>query len=531
MQIQKGNLVEMFERAANAQRQSAAIYCGDEVISYAQRSDRSTRAASGLATQLQLKPTDRVAILLKNCPEYIVALFAALKTGATVVPVNNFLKADEIAFILNDCGVSCLITSAEFSETLAQMRQRVPTLQHVVSLDSPNPVATTTLEQLSKEIAVGFPQLTPDDLAVIIYTSGTTGKPKGATLTHDNLASNVVSCVDILEEEPCDCMTLLLPMFHSYMLTVCILTPLSVGSSILIIKSLHPPKHIFDEIKRRRASILVGIPQLYQNMAQANIPAWKAALLRLPFIGRKLFPLRLAVSGAAPLPLETLDAFSRKYPFPLLEGYGLSEAAPVVTMNPIHGQQKGGTVGLPLKDVEVKIFDESGKELPVGEVGEIVVRGPNVMRGYWNQPEATRDALRNGWLHTGDLGKKDADGYITIVDRKKDMLLVRGMNVYPREIEEVIYQFAGVKEAAVVRKADAHRGECPVAFVVPAEGATIDPKALQRFLKEKLADYKLPRQIKVMEKLPRTASGKVAKLELRKLAEEERALATADVSQ
>jgi len=524
MQIQKGNLIEMFERAADVQGERAAIFCGDEVISYTQLSDRIARVASGLSTQLKVKPTDRVAILLKNCPEYIVALFGALKTGATVVPVNNFLKADEIAFILNDCGVSCLITSAEFAETLAKMRQRVPTLQHIVSLDSPNAAATTTLAELTKELAVGFPQISADDLAVIIYTSGTTGKPKGATLTHNNLASNVISCIDILEEEPCDCMTLLLPMFHSYMLTVCILTPLSVGASILIIKSLHPPKQIFDEIRRRRASILVAIPQLYQGMAQANIAPWKQMLLRLPILGKKLMPLRLAVSGAAPLPLETLDAFSRKYPFPLLEGYGLSEAAPVVTMNPIHGQQKGGTVGLPVLDVEVKIFNEGGKELPIGEVGEIAVRGPNVMRGYWNQPEATADALRNGWLHTGDLGKKDADGYVTIVDRKKDMLLVRGMNVYPREIEEVIYQFAGVKEAAVVRKSDPQRGEVPVAFVVPAEGATVDTRALQKFLKEKLADYKLPRQIKVMEKLPRTASGKVAKLELRKIAEEEREL-------
>jgi long-chain acyl-CoA synthetase len=521
----QGNLVELFESAAAAREQRPAIYCGDEVISYAALKERVTRLASGLSAHLGLRPRDRVAILLKNCPEYAVAVYGTLKAGATVVPINNFLKADEISFMLNDCEVSCLITSSDFTEIAAAMKQRVPSLRHVVGVDSLSLDGAVALGRIMSSAAASFPAVGTDELSVIVYTSGTTGQPKGAMLTHGNLASNVRSCIHTLEETPCDCMTLLLPMFHSYMLMVCLFTPLSAGSSTLIIKSLHPPKHIFDEIRRRRATILVAIPQLFQNMAHAPLPLWKQTLLQLPLVGKKLMPLRLAVSGAAPLPMETLAAFSRKYPFPLLEGYGLSEASPVVSMNPIRGRQKGGTVGLPLKDVEVKILDEQERELPQGEVGEIVVRGPNVMRGYWNQIEATRDALRNGWLHTGDLGKIDTDGYVTIVDRKKDMLLVRGMNVYPREIEEVLYKFEGVKEAAVVRKSDPHRGECPVAFVVPKDGVTLNTRDIQHFLREKLADYKLPRQIKLVDQLPRTASGKVAKLELRKLAEQERELA------
>ena len=279
----------------------------------------------------------------------------------------------------------------------------------------------------------------PTDLAVIIYTSGTTGRSKGAMLTHANFAGNVKSCIEALEETPRDRMTLLLPMFHSFMLTVCIFTPLSMGAGIVLIKSVQPFKLALREMIRRRATVFVGIPQIFQALAQAPIPFWVHWVLRI----------RIAVSGAAPLPRETLDVFARKFRFPLLEGYGLSEASPVVSFNPIRGVRKAGSVGLPLPDIEVEIFDEADQPLPIDQVGEIVVRGPNVMQGYYNQPDETKSALRGGWLHTGDMGKKDADGYIYIVDRRKEMFLVRGMNVYPREIEEVIYRLPQIGRAHV----------------------------------------------------------------------------------
>jgi long-chain acyl-CoA synthetase len=227
--------------------------------------------------------------------------------------------------------------------------------------------------------------------------------------------------------------------------------------------------------------------------------------------------LRLAISGAAPLPRETIDVFERKFRFPLLEGYGLSEASPVVSFNPIRGVRKAGSVGLPLPEIEVQIFDDAGHALGPEQVGEIVVRGPNIMQGYYNQPDETEATLRNGWLHTGDMGKKDDDGYIYIVDRRKEMLLVRGMNVYPREIEEVLYTFPGVREAAVIARPDEKRGEAPVAFVSPADGAELHAPVLMRFCRERLADYKIPRKIHIVEALPRTATGKIAKVELRKM--------------
>jgi long-chain acyl-CoA synthetase len=295
-------------------------------------------------------------------------------------------------------------------------------------------------------------------------------------------------------------------MFHSFMLTVCIFTPLSVGAGIVLIKSVQPFRSAMREIIRNRATILVGIPQLFQALAEARIPFWLHWVLKL----------RLAVSGAAPLPAETLTKFDRKFHFPLLEGYGLSEASPVVSFNPIRGVRKAGSVGLPLPDVQVKIFDDQGQELPAGQVGEIAVSGPNVMRGYYNHPEETAASLRDNWLHTGDMGKKDEDGYIYIVDRRKEMLLVRGMNVYPREIEEVLHQFPNVREAAVVPKLDEKRGEVPIAFVSPVEGTKLDPAEILRFCKERLADYKIPREIRIVEALPRTATGKIAKLELKK---------------
>lgn len=471
-----------------------AIYWGRERISFRRVSENIQLVAGNLQAQGQAKRGDVVGVLLKNSPEFIYALFAALKAGATVVPVNSFLKAPEIQHIVDDCGLKCLITSGDFAETLQKVER----------------VRTFDITALTTSPAAAMPAWAPvdlSDLAVIIYTSGTTGKPKGAMLSHRNIAANVHSCISALEETDGDRLTLLLPMFHSFMLTVCIFTPLSMGAGIVLIKSVHPFRAALREMILNRATIFIGIPQIFQALAQANIPFWVHWALKF----------RMAVSGAAPLPRETLDAFERKMRFPLLEGYGLSEASPVVSFNPYHGVRKPGSVGLPLPDVEVKIFNDHDHEVPVDQIGEIVVRGPNVMRGYYNHPEANAETLRNGWLHTGDMGKKDADGYIYIVDRRKEMLLVRGMNVYPREIEEVLYKFPGVREAAVVAAVHEKRGECPIAFVSANEGVTLHPHDIQRFCRENLANYKVPHEVRILDALPRTATGKITKLELKKL--------------
>jgi long-chain acyl-CoA synthetase len=295
----------------------------------------------------------------------------------------------------------------------------------------------------------------------------------------------------------------LLPMFHSFMLTVGVLLPLLLGGSLVLIRTLHPAKHVVEEIVARAATILPAVPQFFRTLAHAHVPPD--------------FPLRICISGGAPLPGEILREFTAKLTVPLIEGYGLSEASPVVCLNPLAGPWKPGSIGVPIFDVEVNVQDDAGAELPCGVTGEICVRGGNVMRGYWNQPEATAQAIRSGWLLTGDIGHRDADGYFFITDRKKDMLLVNGINVYPREVEEILYQFPGVKEAAVIGVPDARKGEHPLAFVVPNEGVVLDEKALLQFVRERLADYKVPRHAVILAALPRNATGKILKTALREM--------------
>jgi long-chain acyl-CoA synthetase len=487
------NLATAFANCAQKHSQKTAVFWGEREISYAELHAQSQKAGAHLQDKFGVKPGDRVALWLKNCPEFVVSVFGILHAGAVVVPINNFLKPAEVGYILNDGGIDVVITDAELSIHEKELVAARPSLK------------ISRVEEFAVEIANRKSQIanrTESDLAVIIYTSGTTGKPKGAMLSHGNLLHNVESCRIVLESVPDDCFAVLLPMFHTYMMTVGIFLPFTVGGSIVLVKSLHPPRAMLQEIFSRRATILPAVPSFYRMMLAAQIPTPQ--------------PIRIFISGSAPLPMQTLHEFEEKFKVPLIEGYGLSEASPVVSKNPLKGVRKAGSIGIPVANVEMSVQDESGQMLGPNETGEICVRGGNVMQGYWNQPEETKKVFRDGWLLTGDVGCRDADGYYYITDRKKDMLIVNGINVYPREIEEVIYHFPGVKEAAVIGVPDARRGEQPVAFVAAAEGQTLDEKALLQFIRGKLADYKVPKQIVIMPALPRNATGKILKTELRK---------------
>jgi len=487
------NLTTAFLQSAERNPEKTAVFWGDTEFAYRHLAAQSAWASQHLESALGVRPGDRVGLWLRNCPEFITAFFGILGAGATVVPINNFLKADEVNYMLGDAGIDVLVTEGAMQEALARLKASMPRLRLLM------------IEDFGAEARgpADLPGLArgDQDLAVIIYTSGTTGHPKGAMLSHGNLLHNVESCRHVFETVEIDRFALVLPMFHSFMLTVCVLLPLFVGGTIVLVKSLHPPKSILRGLMQHRATVLPAIPQLFRALAHVPLPPG--------------FPLRLCVSGAAPLPLEILREFSQQHPIPLIEGYGLSEASPVVSVNPIHGVQKPGSIGLPVLGVEISIRDGASRELPCGETGEVCVRGGNVMLGYWGKPEETARVLRNGWLHTGDVGHMDSDGYTYITDRKKDMLLVNGINVYPREIEEAIYQFPGVREAAVIGRLDPRRGEQPVAFVSMNDGAVIDEPALIRFLKERLADYKVPRKVIQLEVLPRNATGKILKTTLR----------------
>ena len=487
------NLAIAFARSATDHQDSPALFWGEVEFSYRELRDRAAAMGSLLQTTLEVREGDRVAIWLKNCPEFTFVVLGILWAGAVVVPINNFLKADEVSHVLNDASIEILITDESTRESWERLVEATPGLK-IWAVEGVADLPESTLPACATRRA--------NDLAVIIYTSGTTGKSKGAMLTHGNLLANIHSCRQVLMAVDSDRFIVLLPLFHSFMLTVGFLLPLMVGGSILLIRSLHPAKNILQEIFLRGGTILPAIPQFFRTLALAGVPAG--------------FPVRLCVSGAAPLPVEILREFNAKVPgVPLLEGYGLSEASPVVSINPVNGPWKAGSIGLPIPDVEVSVQDEQGQLLEVGVTGEICVRGANVMLGYWNQPEETARAIVNGWLRTGDVGHRDIEGYFYITDRKKDMLLVNGINVYPREIEEIIYQYPGVKEAAVVGLKDPRKGEQPVAFVVPTEGVFLDERAFVAFLKDKLADYKVPRKVFPMLALPRNATGKVLKTQLR----------------
>lgn len=488
------NLANTFIDAVRRHPEKTAVYWGRELISYTHMFRQSEWVKNQLIDVNRVQPGDRIALWMKNTPEFISILFGALRAGAVVVPLNHFLTGSEAGFILKDAGVKFVFVDDAMTEGATSLCESIPDLNfcHIQTIGAaPFDMTGAASSDVEK---------CDDDLALIIYTSGTTGRPKGAMLTHGNLMHNVNSCVQTMRVTQDDKIALLLPMFHSFMVTVGILLPIKVGGSIVLIKSLHPPKSILNEIIVSGATILPAIPPFYRAFASSPLPE---------------LPLRLCISGAAPLPIEVLKKFNQQSNMCLIESYGLSEASPVVTLNPVDGPWKAGSIGLPIHDVSVSIMDEKGLPVAVGQTGELWVKGQNVMKGYWNRPSETAQALKEGWLRTGDMGHMDGDGYIYVTDRKKDMLIVNGINVYPREIEELIYETEGVKEAAVVGQTDHRKGEVPVAFVALEEGVSVDASVILDSLKPKLAAYKIPRRVVFIENLPRNATGKVLKTVLR----------------
>lgn len=486
-----------------------ALVYGRETFTYHKLEEEINRLASGLL-ELDVKFGDRIAISLHNRPEFIVAYFAILRLGAIPVPLNYLWKEEELSFVVSDSGAKILFTETDFLQAGLNLKNRFPNLEKVVLVDhdAGPPEAVIAYRSLFRpEQKKPFPITAGSDVAVLIYTSGTTGFPKGVMLTHENLLANVESCRQAVSLSSKDRFLCILPIFHSFAFTACVLIPLAMGSTVFIVYKNTPFRRLLAEIIRHRISIFIGIPDFYQIFGEIRIPPATEFLLRF------LNPVRLAISGAAPLSSKTLAAFEKRFHIPLLEGYGLTEAAPVVTLNPLR-KRKHGSIGIPLPGVEVKVVSETEEELPAGQVGELAVRGKNVMAGYYNRSEDTREVIKNGWLLTGDLGKKDEEGYFFIVDRKKEMIDFKGLNIYPREVEAVLYRHPDVKEAAVIGELTSS-GEIPVAFIVLKEGKETKSKEILDFLRKYLATYKLPRRITFKAELPRTATNKISKRELK----------------
>ncbi len=483
---------DIYKKNFNSEK-TALNYKGNS-ITYGQL-DQMVFAYASYLKKAGLKVGDKVVLSCLNSPEFIYSYFGTVRNGGIIVPINLMLTMEEIVYIVKDSEAKFMIMHPVILQKAKLPKEAIEKALGVTLI-----VLDEEFNQHITEVSTeGFEDFTAENaISTFLYTSGTTGKQKAAMLTHKNLVVNSEQCVIGLHARPDDIYMCVLPMFHVFAFTACILMPLLSGATISILESFQP-KEVIETLLKDEITVFMGVPSMYVVLLEA---------------GKKniTFPkLRLAVSGGAALPVEIYRQSREIMKLPIVEGYGLTEASPTVSFNPLDGVQKEGSIGLPLSDVECRIIDEEDNELPTGEVGELAVRGANVMLGYYNQLDETVKTLRNGWLHTGDLAKMDEDGYIYIVDRKKDMVIVAGLNVYPREVEEVIYQYPKVKEAAVIGLADKLRGEYVKAFVVLKEGEECHSKELLRFMSEKLAAYKLPRHIEFVPSLPKNSTGKIMK--------------------
>jgi len=507
------NFYELISFHASKRKNKTALFLNDETVSYAEVKDAADKLAAYLSDK-GVKKGDKVALFLRNSTEFIYAIFAVSKLGAILVPINTFLKSEELSYILQDSGSTFLIASAIHDKVVNN--SKASSLCRFILWEGDEDVAGESHlhfdEALAYDKNVESQAGALEDTAVLVYTSGTTGKPKGAMLSNKNILSNADSGRKTINVKPKDRAIVFLPMFHSFTFSIGIMLPLYVGASIVIIQSIQPFSNIFKQTLTKKVTIFFGIPDVYNALAKAKLPWYFMWFNRI----------RAFISGAAALQPKTLDAMAKKFKrATLLEGYGLSEASPAVCMNTFK-KQKAGSVGTALYGYEMKIVDEEMNEVHNGTIGDIIVKGDNVMQGYLNRPSATEESIVNGWLLTGDMGYMDDEGFLFIVDRRKDLIISKGINIYPREIEEVIDAYDGVGASAVIGIVDEKSGEVPIVYIELAEGVSrLDEVGLKKYMKEHLANYKIPKQIHVIETLPKNATGKVLKRVLKENLREE----------
>jgi long-chain acyl-CoA synthetase len=499
------NLATILRESALAAPDKPMLHIGPLTLTYGQVEAMTGRVAAGLrATGLERGGT--VALQLPNLPEFVFAFFGALRAGLTVVPLNPLLKGPEVSYHLRDSGARALITHETFAGEAAKGVAEAGDVElYVVPAGTDAPRLGTPFERLYADEVLDTEPMNPDDTAVVIYTSGTTGRPKGAELTHFQMFMAATVAGDTFAYRDDDVSMAVLPLFHVFGLSSVMNTAIRCGATLVLVPRFEAGA-VLDAIERHRVSVFCGVPTMF------------VALLHADRAGRDLGSLRVCVSGGASIPGEVLRGFEAAYPgAPVLEGYGLSETCALATFNRSAEDRRVLSIGKRMWGVEVRVVDGQDRELPAGpeHVGEVVLRGHNVMKGYLGRPEATAEAMRGGWFHTGDLGYRDEDGFFYIVDRKKDLVIRGGFNVYPREIEEVLHEHPAVLEAAVIGRPDERLGEEVVAFVSLRPGSSATPEEVVAFSRERLAAYKYPREVVVVDDLPKGPSGKVLKTELR----------------
>ncbi|MFZ3589782.1 fatty acid--CoA ligase family protein [Bacillus sp. DJP31] len=467
-------------------------------------------------TEMGVQKGDHIALLLGNSPHFVIGLYGAIRAGVTVIPINPTYTPDEIGYILNDADVKTVVTLDLLLPLFEKMNALLPKVEQIIYCETPKEEEAditklsiyskmksfTTLVSSGSHLFEG-PELNQEDVGIILYTSGTTGKPKGAMLTHKNIYSNAKDTADYLKINDTDRVIATLPMFHVFCLTVALNAPVMNGGTVIIVPRFSPGE-IFEIVKKHEATVFAGVPTMYNFLLQNPTAAVE-----------DLKSLRLCISGGASMPVALLKSFEQKFQVAVSEGYGLSEAAPVTCFNPLDRPRKPGSIGTSIINVENKVVNELGEEVPVGEVGELIVRGPNVMKGYYKMPEETVHTIRDGWLYTGDLARMDDEGYFYIVDRKKDMIIVGGFNVYPREVEEVLYSHPSLLEVAVVGVPDLNFGEAVKSFVVVKQGSIVTEEELISYCAESLAKYKIPSSIEFLEELPKNTTGKILRRALK----------------
>jgi long-chain acyl-CoA synthetase len=489
------NLAGILTDAAQAHGDRVAVRLDDVELTYAQLDGASAHIA-GLLRDHGFSAGDRVGIMLPNVPYFPVCYFGVLRAGGIVVPMNVLLKRREVAFYLRDSGAKLMFAWDGFAEDAQRGAE-----------DAGAECLLVKPGEFEHQVGRAEPvtevhEARDDDTAVILYTSGTTGTPKGAELTHSNLRRNAQTTQRMFGLTTDLVMLGALPLFHSFGQT-CAMNATIVGGGMLSLIPRFDPAQALEIIERDQVNIFQGVPTMY------------GAMLHLPDRDRyDTSSLQRCVSGGSAMPVELMRGFEEAFGCIVLEGYGLSESSPVASFNHPDRERKPGSIGTPVEGVEMKVADEDGREVAQGDVGEILIRGHNVMKGYWNRPDATEDTVRDGWLHSGDMGYVDEDGYFFIVDRKKDMIIRGGYNVYPREIEEVLYEHPAVREAAVVGVPHDEYGEEVGAAVALKDGQEVDADELRQFVKDQVAAYKYPRRIWFVDDLPKGPTGKILKREI-----------------
>lgn len=504
VEIPEISIPAFFQLAVEAYRDHPAITFFGRTITY-EELHKKVLAVAGALYKRGLRKGDRVSIMLPNCPHYPISFFASLLCGATVVQTNPMYKPNELKHVLNDSGATYMIAYERFAPVVEAVKEDSD-LSHVFYVSYEHEASfNDLLKENSQELPE--PGIQPkEDVAVLQYTGGTTGRSKGAMLTHYNLIANAVqSSVTSapLSEKGKERVLLISPLFHVYGMTSGMIMGFHNGSNLILIPKFEI-EQVVKVIEELKPTIFPGVPTMY--IALLNYAKKHTIDLR---------SFKICTSGSAPLPVEVLEKLKELTGAPIAEGYGLSEASPSTHRNPVAGLQKAGSIGIPFPNTDAKVVDaDTGEELGINEVGELLIKGPQVMKGYWRMPEETGKTLQNGWLYTGDLAKMDEDGYFYIVGRKKELIIASGYNVYPVEIEDVLYMHPQVLEAAVIGVPDPYRGETIKAVIVPKAGETVTEEEIIQFASERLSTYKVPRIIEFIEEMPKSAVGKILKREL-----------------